>query len=94
LLKPGSFARATLRIVTKPNGVIVPQAAIQRQKSETIVFLDAGDGVYKRREVKLGSRSGDWVEILEGLEAGQTVVTQGSFILKSELEKSGFADKD
>lgn len=90
-LKPGSFATAVLKIVSSPNGLSVPPAAIQRQKSETIVFVQAGDGVFKRREVKLGEKSADAVEVLDGLKAGETVVTSGSFILKSELEKASFA---
>lgn len=90
-LKPGSFATAVLKIVTSPNGRSVPPAAIQRQKSETIVFVQAGDGVFERRKVKLGEKSADAVEVLDGLKAGETVVTSGSFILKSELEKASFA---
>ncbi len=94
LLKPGSFARVSLKTVAKENGVAVPPSAIQRQKSEKIVFVDAGDGLYKRREVKVGARSAEAVEVTDGLVPGETVVTSGSFILKSELEKSGFADND
>lgn len=92
-LKPGSFATAVLKIVTNPNGLSVPPAAIQRQKSETIVFVQAGEGGFKRRAVKLGEKSRDAVEIVAGLAAGETVVTSGSFILKSELEKASFAEE-
>lgn len=94
LLKPGSFARVRLKTVGDENAIVVPAAAIQRQKSESIVFVDAGGGLYKRREIKVGARSPDAVEIADGLQAGEVVVTSGSFMLKSELEKSGFADKD
>lgn len=94
LLKPGSFARVSIKTVTEANGIALPASAVQRQKSENIVFIDAGHGVFKRREVKTGARSTETTEIVEGLEPGETVVTSGSFLLKSELEKSGFADKD
>lgn len=92
-LKPGSFATVLLKVVTKAEGLSVPPAAIQRQKSESIVFVQTADGVYKRREVKLGEVSHDTVEVVEGLKAGETVVTNGSFILKSELEKASFAEE-
>lgn len=92
-LKPGSFATAVLKVVTKADGLSVPPAAIQRQKSASIVFVQAADGVYQRRAVKLGETSPDAVEIVGGLKAGETVVTSGSFILKSELEKSSFAEE-
>ena len=92
-LKPGSFATVTLKVVTKADGLSVPPSAIQRQKSDSIVFVQTADGVYKRREVKIGDTSHDAVEVLEGLKAGEIVVTNGSFILKSELEKSSFAEE-
>ena len=94
LLKPGSFARVAIKIASKQEALVVPPAAVQRQKDETIVFVDAGDGLFKRREVKIGTRSPQAVEILEGLDAGETVVTDGSFLLKAELEKSSFAEAD
>jgi cobalt-zinc-cadmium efflux system membrane fusion protein len=94
LLKPGSFAHVFLKTVIKQNGVAVPPSAVQRQKSEFIVFVASGDGVYKRREVKVGARSKDAVELVDGIETGEVVVTDGSFVLKSELEKSAFADND
>lgn len=92
-LKPGSFATAVLKIVTRSDGLSVPPAAIQRQKSQSIVFVQAGDGVFQRRQVKLGEKSADAVEIIDGLKVGEAVVTSGSFILKSELEKASFAEE-
>lgn len=94
LLKPGSFAHVFLKTVIKQDGVAVPPSAVQRQKAEFIVFVASGDGVYKRREVKIGARSKDAVELVDGIETGEVVVTDGSFVLKSELEKSAFADND
>ena len=72
----------------------VPASAIQRQKSESIVFVEAGDGRYERREVKLGTASQNAVEVVDGLKPGEMVVTDGSFLLKSELDKSNLADQD
>lgn len=94
LLKPGSFAHVYLKTVIREDGVAVPPAAVQRQKAEFIVFVDVGNGVYKRREVKIGARSATAIEVIEGLKPGEAVVTDGSFALKSELEKSAFADND
>lgn len=94
LLKPGSFAHVSLSIVAQESGVTVPASAVQRQKSESIVFIDVGGGLYERRAVKLGARSPETVEVIEGLRPGETVVTSGSFLLKSELEKSSFGEGD
>jgi membrane fusion protein, heavy metal efflux system len=94
LLKPGSFARVVIKIPTNEKGVAVPASAVQYQKSESIVFVDAGDGRYERREVKLGAAAQDAVEVVDGLKPGETIVTDGSFLLKSELDKSNLADQD
>jgi cobalt-zinc-cadmium efflux system membrane fusion protein len=93
-LRPGSFARVALKIASPEEVLAVPAAAVQRQKAEQIVFVDAGGGLFQRREVTTGARSQNTVEIRVGLKRGERVVTQGAFALKSELEKAGFADHD
>lgn len=90
LLKPGMFARIAVDVEAKDGVITVPPSALQRQKDETIVFVDKGNGEFERREVTVGLRSLAGVEIIEGLVAGEKVVMEGSFILKSELEKEGF----
>ena len=94
LLKPGSFARVVITVPTNEKGVAVPASAIQHQKSDSIVFVEAGEGRYERREVKLGATSRNAVEVIDGLKPGDMVVTDGSFLLKSELDKSNLADQD
>lgn len=89
-LRPGSFARVKLSTASLHEVVAVPVDAVQRQKSESIVFVDEGNGLFKRREVAVGARSRETVEILFGLEPGERVVTSGAFTLKSELGKAGF----
>jgi len=89
LLKPGMFANVALKIETGDNGPVAPASAILRQKNETIMFVAEGNGRFQRREVKLGRRSSTLVEVLEGVQIGEKVVTTGSFVLKSELEKEG-----
>jgi cobalt-zinc-cadmium efflux system membrane fusion protein len=92
LLKPGSFARVLLRVVKKEATVNVPPTAVQRQKAGQIVFIDAGGGIFKRRDIRTRIQTSEAVEVVEGLNAGERVVTSGSFILKSELEKSSFGE--
>ena len=89
-LKPGMFARVTLNVETRRNVIVIPLSALQRQKDETIVFVDEGGGRFERREVKIGIRSATSAEILDGLKVGENIVTQGGFTLKSEIEKAGF----
>ncbi len=89
-LKPGMFARLTLASDTKKDALTVPAAAIQTHQGEKIAFVDEGGGRFERRVVQLGIVSPTAVEVLGGLDENDKVVTQGSFILKSELEKEGF----
>ncbi|MEL0108394.1 MAG: efflux RND transporter periplasmic adaptor subunit, partial [Rhodospirillaceae bacterium] len=90
LLKPGMFARVALAIEQIDGVLTVSPLAIQRQGGEAIVFVDEGGGRFERREVEIGRRSLSAIEIRKGLKRGERVVTAGSFILRSELEKEGF----
>jgi len=70
----------------------IEKNAVQRVDEKDIVFVPSqhGDKIeFSTQPVQLGSVSSDgkWIEILSGLNLGQTYVSQGSFLLKSELEK-------
>jgi multidrug efflux pump subunit AcrA (membrane-fusion protein) len=71
--------------------VVVPRAAVQSMGDHSVVFLPVAgeEGKFLRRKVKLGSASGDSYVVLEGLRAGDTVVTDGSFLLRAEAARSG-----
>lgn len=90
LLKPGMFADVVLTGEGEDGVLVIPPSAIQRQKNETVVFVEKSKGRFERREVKLGRRSPTAVEVTAGIQIGEKIVTEGSFILKSELEKGGF----
>lgn len=94
LLKPGSFARVAVTPAGRQSALVVPAGAVQRQKDQSVVFVEESPGVFKLREVKVGERSRDAVSITEGLNAGERVVTNGAFALVSELGKSAFAGND
>ncbi len=91
-LKPGMFAKVILAGSTgEPReGTYVPAAAIQRDGDGSIAFVPVGDTEFQLRELELGVRSGDWVEVTKGLAPGERVVTTGSFLLKSEARRESF----
>lgn len=68
-------------------GIVLPEDAVQQVEGRDVVFVQVKGG-FQAVPVSVGSRSGGRVEILEGLRAGQTVVTQGAFVLKSQLGAS------
>lgn len=85
LLKPEMYA--TVRLYSQPTrGVLaVPENAIQRDRERHFVFVQLDSHTFEARDVKLGDSNGNQVAIVEGLREGEQVVTNGGFILKSEL---------
>ncbi len=85
LLKPGMFV--TIELPTTSAGPVtqVPTAAVQEHGGRTFVFVHSGDDRFLRRDVKVGRRGGEWVEITTGLTADDQVVTGGAFALKSRM---------
>ncbi|WP_300974911.1 efflux RND transporter periplasmic adaptor subunit [Sphingomonas sp. LHG3406-1] len=76
-----------VRIVPRESqqrGIILPEEAVQQIEGRDMVFVTVKGGV-QSVPVTLGTRSGGRVEIVDGLEAGQTVVTRNAFALKSQL---------
>jgi RND family efflux transporter MFP subunit len=88
LLKPGLFVEVGLPTRGGAARWEVPAAAVQRHEGRTFVFVPSEDGSYRRRDVSTGDTRAGRVEILEGLTAGERVVCEGAFVLKSELLKS------
>lgn len=82
-LKPGMFANVVLQI---PRGerLVVPSTAVLDSGTEQHVFIDRGQGMFEPRKVKVGLRTRDTYEILEGITPGDMVVTRGNFLVDSE----------
>ena len=86
LLKPGLAVLA--KAETKGSPVLtIPTSALQEVEKKDVVFIQKGD-VYQLKNVTVGQRTPQRVEIPQGLQAGEQVVVDGSFVLKSELLKS------
>lgn len=75
-LRPGMFASVFLETETRSDAIVVPKAALALESIGDTIYV-AGDGLAVRREVQLGFREGDWVEILSGVSEGEQVVTVG-----------------
>jgi len=91
-LKPEMFGEAVL-LGGAHRGLSVPMDAVLDSGTRKVVFLALGDGRFQPREVGTGTRMGDRVEILTGLQAGQTVVDRAGFLVDSESRlKRALAD--
>jgi membrane fusion protein, copper/silver efflux system len=82
-LKPGMYGNVTLQM-DAVHTLVVPKEAVLETGLRQLVFLDRGQGRYEPASVKLGRRSQDDVEVLEGLNAGDRVVTSANFLLDAE----------
>jgi Cu(I)/Ag(I) efflux system membrane fusion protein len=50
------------------------------------VFVDQGNGNLEPRQVEIGERTGNRIEILKGLKAGERIVTSGNFLIDAESQ--------
>ena len=96
-LRPGLFVTAEVATGETKAALAVQIGAIQTLHEKTVVFVldteDKDGNGYQAKEVKLGAKDGEHVEILEGLKAGEKYVAVNSFILKAEIGKSEAAEE-
>lgn len=85
--RPGMTIEGDVHISEKRVALAVTENAIQRIENKTVVFVKEGES-YEKRVVKLGSGDGKFIEVREGLKAGEHYVSQGSFIVKADIGKN------
>ncbi|EGW55267.1 putative membrane fusion protein SilB [endosymbiont of Tevnia jerichonana (vent Tica)] len=83
-LKPDMFADVTLNTGLQKDAVVVPDAAIVRSGERDQVFIVREPGKFEPREVTLGQSSEGWVQVLDGVKAGEEVVASALFLIDSE----------
>jgi membrane fusion protein, copper/silver efflux system len=83
-LRPNMFARVTIHGVAAEDVVNVPREALIRGGTVDRVVLDLGGGRFRSQPVTVGMESGNRVEIREGLDGGERVVTSAQFLIDSE----------
>ncbi len=83
MLKPDMFANVELNI-NYGKRLIVPQEAVMDSGSEQTVFVALEGGYFEPRRVKLGGKVDGKYIVLEGLKAGERIVTSGNFLVDSE----------
>ena len=87
MLKPEMFATVRVYAAPNPDALTIPLAAVQNGPNGKMAFVRRGANDFDVRTVKLGLERGDLVTVLEGVSEGESVVTRGSFMLKSEMER-------
>jgi len=80
-LWPGQFVRVTLRLTTQPNAIVVPNEAVQTGQSGSFIYVVKEDRTVESRPITTGARVDQDMVVESGLEAGETVVTEGQLRL-------------
>ena len=84
-IKPGMYADVIFRPGAKAAAVTaVPASAVIDSGTRKVVLIAKGEGRFEPREVKLGRRGGGYVEVLDGVEEEDDVVTSATFLIDSE----------
>ncbi len=92
-LKPQMYANVRIYAGPKDDVLMIPREALIRTGDSERVIIALGEGRFDARAVTAGMESGDWVEILSGLEEGDTVVTSGQFLIDSEASLKASFDR-
>jgi RND family efflux transporter MFP subunit len=82
-LKPQMFANVQLKI-NYGKQIVVPQEAIMDSGDKQYVFVVHDGGVFEPRVIQMGAKLEGNVVVLSGLNAGETIVTSGNFLIDSE----------
>jgi Cu(I)/Ag(I) efflux system membrane fusion protein len=82
-LKPEMYANVEIK-VHLGRKLAVPEGAIIDTGLRQMAIIDKGSGYFEPREVKLGSRVDNYYEVIQGLKAGEKVVTSANFLIDSE----------
>ncbi len=84
-LKPEMYATIRVHSLPEDGVLMVPEAAVQRERERRFVFVQRDAQTFEARDVKLGESNGEVVKVLDGLQEGEPIVVKGAYVLKSEL---------
>ncbi len=87
LLKLGMFVNGEIISQGSQEYITLPAGAVQTLGDKRVVFVKKGDGEFHKKEISIVSQTTDQVAVSEGVNVGDRVVTDGAFLLKSDLLK-------
>jgi cobalt-zinc-cadmium efflux system membrane fusion protein len=87
-LRSGMFADVQLYLPGEEEALALPRSAVLSDEGRSFVFVHRQGEFYMRRPVQTGRTSLDWIEVTSGLAGGETVVSSGAFLLKSDVLRS------
>jgi membrane fusion protein, heavy metal efflux system len=94
MLKLEMFATIEIPLDATGPMLAVPDSAIQQIEGKSVVFVRTSEKDFRKSEVQTGFASGGYTEIRSGLRPGESVVTQGSFVVKTAFLRNVIGEKD
>lgn len=86
--RPGMGVEGTFEIAVAPTPLAVRTKAIQRFRDSEVVYAKVGN-TYEVRMLDIGRRTPEWTSVNAGIEPGTEYVTDGSFLIRADIEKAG-----
>ena len=93
-LKPEMYVSVLVASKLGGTNPKIKSTALLKEKENNYVFVAVNDTTFQKRNVEAGRETKNYTEIIKGLNAGEKVVTKGTFYLKSELAKDTFAEDE
>ncbi len=87
-LRPGRHVSAKITVGEHTASLAVKRTGLQTFRDFTVVYAQIGEE-YEVRMLDLGLQAGEWAEVLGGLESGTRYVSENSYVIKADIEKTG-----
>ncbi len=87
-LRPGRHISANITVGKHTAALAVKRTGLQAFRDFTVVYVKIGEE-YEVRMLDLGLQAGEWAEVLGGLDPGTRYVSENSYVIKADIEKSG-----
>lgn len=88
--RPGMTVEGDVSVSQENASIVIPTTAIQTMEDQKVVFVESNNS-YEMRPVKTGKTDNKNIQIISGLSEGESYVSEGSFIIKADILKSGAA---
>ncbi|MEZ9722703.1 efflux RND transporter periplasmic adaptor subunit [Vibrio splendidus] len=87
-LKPNMFANIALKPISDDAVLTIPRSSVIHSGGMTRVVMSEGSGKYRSARIEVGREAGEKIEVLQGLQQGEDIVTSAHFMLDSESSQS------
>ncbi|NOR79920.1 MAG: HlyD family efflux transporter periplasmic adaptor subunit [Methyloprofundus sp.] len=83
IFRPDQYVHLQLQ-VNLGERLVIPEQAVVFSGENRVVFVDLGEGLLQAQKIKTGVRNDDYIEVIEGLNYNDVIVSSGNFLIASE----------